>query len=86
MVLADSSMRCASSASNQNFVSLIILKIYKARWHYNDLLQLSKDVCLSEQVIFLLILQLHFGAAEFWKKNFVANLHAHRDVRSGLKY
>lgn len=49
-----------------------------------NLFDLSKNVCFAEQVIFLLVAQLNFGASELRKENFVANLHAHRDCGSGL--
>lgn len=49
------------------------------------LFALGENVRLSEQVIFLLVLELDFGAAEFRKQHLVADLHAHRDVLSSLK-
>lgn len=49
------------------------------------LFALGEDVRLSEQVILLLVFELDFGAAEFGQQHLVADLHAHRDVLSGLK-
>lgn len=51
----------------------------------SNLFNFGEDVGFSEQVILLLILELHFGAAELRQENLISDFHAHRDVLTGLK-
>lgn len=51
----------------------------------SNLFNFGEDVGFPEQVILLLILELHFGAAEFRQENLISDFHAHRDVLTGLK-
>lgn len=82
--------RFCFQCQQSQFVSLVttnyFLNLICAWWVFSiGLVHFGDDVSFTEQVIFLLILELNFGASEFWEKNLVADFHPHRDVFSFLE-
>lgn len=69
--------------SNARLSSLLLL--HRMSDYRISRVDLGENVGLSEEVIFLLILELDLGAAKFGQENLIANFHAHRDGFAVLK-